>query len=214
MAFCPACGAQTPDSARFCPTCGAASQTNVAGAEPPGGESQTARAVTPSPALRQNANKGCGPALLWTGGIIVALIAGCAGLAMLGQRTAEGVKNYRPSAAEARQQRYIDSIEGASLSQLTNRINGINAQYGERLFTKAAIGLANCTLTVDGNIYEGLSEQDKRIALRIAGVACVAAYRQPHGGDRNERRLPDGGLNIAIDDESGEEVAHDLWSRN
>jgi hypothetical protein len=66
---------------------------------------------------------------------------------------------------------------------------------------------------MDGNLYEGLSDQDKRLVTRIAGMACVAAYRQPHGGNRNERRLPDGGLYIEIDDESGQEVTHDLWSR-
>src|SRR6202035_3127970 len=104
MAFCPACGSQVPDSASFCPSCGGASQPTFTGAEPSSGASQTSRLETPSPPLQRNANRGCGTALLWTGGIIVALIAGCAGLAMLGQRTAEGVKNYRPSAAEARQQ--------------------------------------------------------------------------------------------------------------
>jgi zinc-ribbon domain len=213
MAFCSACGSRLTDSARFCPSCGATSRAHSDQAGPLGGAPQSAYPVAPSPASRQTPNKGCGTALLWTGGIVLALIAGCTGLAMLGQRTAEGVAHYRPTAAEAREQRYIDSISRASLNQLTNRINGINAQYGEKLFTKTAIGLSNCTLTVDGNIYEVLSEQDKRIVLRIAGVACVAAYRQPHGGDRNERRLPDGGLSIVIDDESGQEVAHDLWSR-
>jgi hypothetical protein len=170
--------------------------------------------VTPSAPLQRNANKGCGTALLWTGGIILALIAGCAGLAMLGQRTAEGVRHYRPSASEVHEQRYIDALNKASLTQLMNRINNVNARYGEKLFASGAIGLSRCRLTVDGNLYESLSDQDKRLVTQIAGDTCVAAYRQPHGGDHNERRLPDGGLYIEIEDESGQEVAHDLWSRN
>jgi uncharacterized membrane protein YvbJ len=144
MPFCSACGFQLADSAKFCPRCGAASQANFSGAEPPGGAPQTARPVTPSPALRQNASKGCGTALLWTGGIILALIAGFAGLARLGQRTAEDVRDYRPSAAEAREQRYIDSINRASVNQLTNRMSRINAQYGEKLFTRSAISVKTC----------------------------------------------------------------------
>jgi hypothetical protein len=125
------------------------------------------------------------------------------------QRARDARALAQQRAAEAKE----NALAAASVRQLINRTNGTNAQYGEKLFTHAAMGVARCELTVDGDIYEGLSSQDKRIVLRIADMECVAAYRQPHGGDRNERQLPDDGLFIAIDDESGEEVDHDLWSR-
>lgn len=210
--FCASCGKQIPSEARFCANCGTA-QAPVQSAE---GSSQPKAPSTETlqTSLTRNPNAGCGKAFLWVGGIMLALIASCAIIGYTANQATEHSRGGGKNAAQNSADKYEKWLDSSSLNRLTDSINGVNSKYGEKLFQSASLGQYRCGAVVDGNLYEALSNQDKRIITQIVGTACVGAYRAPFGPQKgNVRRLPDGGLSIHITDESGDEVASDLWTR-
>jgi zinc-ribbon domain len=212
MAFCPSCGQSLPDSARFCPACGVAAPTTVA---PISLATVPTKAPTPS---ARNPNAGCGKVLLWVGGVFVLLIAGCAAFdVMIWRQTEKAVTHSNPPSRSVRSRKAQvipeATLDKASLAKLTAGLENVNSRFGEQLFSGSAeIGKTTCKAQVDGNDYEVLSDQDKRIVTQIVGTLCVAAYRAPYSNKHNVRSLPDAGLFIEIDDLSGHEVASDLWT--
>jgi hypothetical protein len=146
---------------------------------------------------------------------VLLLIAGCAGLIELGKNASKAVDEaQRHPAPRTAAEKYEHWLDSNSLNRMSDSMNSLNSQYGETLFVNVSIGQYRCGATVDGNRYELLSAQDQRIVMQIVGKLCVKSYRQPFGTAKgNVRRLPDGGLRIEIDDQSGHMVDHDLWYR-
>jgi|HubBroStandDraft_4_1064222.scaffolds.fasta_scaffold00001_21 hypothetical protein len=168
---------------------------------------QTIRPVTAQRAVNQNPQKGCSKALLWTGGIIVALIAGCA---MLGHQVAGDV-NKQVAADRKATAKAFDHDSKAAESFRSDAMT-LNETY-PGLFQAASITgksycvgsadqgtcdgtlhAAGCEGIVDPDVYNNLSVADQKDAYQRFSVKCAAHYRRAYG------QIPRCGINYMLED--------------
>ena len=153
---------------------------------------------------------GCGTIFLW---IVVAMIAGCAGLVMLGKSASNAVEQAR-NAPPSKVDKYEHWLNSNSLDQLSRTLDAINEAQGARLFTSSSLGVDSCTVTVDADVYDLKSDQDKRVIDQLVSGLCAKSYRRPFGDTKgNVRNVPEGGLNVELRDLSGSTLYRDLWTR-
>jgi len=212
MIFCSTCGGALSEGARFCQNCGAVTPVNSSAS---GTADDIVPAHSPQPSVQpKNPSSGCGKIMLW---VFAVLVAGCAGVMILGHNASQVMDHARDAASGAPKtsaEKYETWLDKNSLQQLGKVLDAVNQAQGAKLFTSFAIGPQSCSVTVDADIYQLKSEQDKNVLNQLVGALCTKSYRRPFGDAKGDvRNVPESGLHVEIDDLSGSALYHDLWTR-